>query len=836
MTAEGKITPDSPPQTNTFPGKKKAFLTVFFFGLMLLSPWPAIKALAGMAFLLSLRIRALSRPRGMGLLAFVFCLAYIFSPYGLVATSSGDMLLVRFLGRTPALLLINAALFALALFWAWLAAGEVPASTHPQQKRAPLASLYPLLLALLLSAVNFFPLRGEVPIQGDEGWHIWRARILRDIISPAFRGSNLAITLGIILLGVVFWFAAKRLPLPIKAGVVCALGIAASFLPGFLNMPHRDFVLARYPFISVWLHQAGLMWDSTVFREGVYRLIPMLAVFAIGWFTMWALQKNGIQAAALGFGLAFVLTPNLYYHSTILYLELPALALLLVALYHLDTLLKEDFRSVRCSPGWYALLAAGFFKETMVFFIAGIIGLRLGHRMVSQAKAGRLNGKGVWEEIAAAFCIALPLFVYAVFRSLFIQVRGYSPSLGNLVDWGLYVTAGKALAVQFGAVLILALGGLIVGILNRRSRIVLPLLALFLIHVFFHFLDRKAYMGLARFNLFLFAPLAVLAFEFIAWLKRKKPLLLPVTVVLCLALNLSLSPLSLSGDKKPGWGVPAESNVREYTFPYGQMIDWLKSNRPNWPVLFACSFARHLTLEWYFEKAGYQPGSLIVAPSTQYMGPGFRHPRIFLPEYLAIRTPPKAATTAELHHTMQLARQSGYPLVLYHRREGTTDINPEERKIARYSAVKATANSYLSLVLYQTQSLPKRFFPYRAAVNWLKARQYDQPVLIGGTFGKTRLKWYFNQADYRPRRRAFSLQSLGSYQEELKAAIAQARSIGFPLVLFHRIGTGGEIPEGERLVDGYEAVKIFDNPFHKAGLVVYKSLTPLEKRSSPGRT
>jgi hypothetical protein len=185
---------------------------------------------------------------------------------------------------------------------------------------------------------------------------------------------------------------------------------------------------------------------------------------------------------------------------------------------------------------------------------------------------------------------------------------------------------------------------------------------------------------------------------------------------------------------------------------------------------------------------------------------------------------------------MQLARQSGYPLVLYHRREGTTDISPEERKIARYSAVKATANSYLSLVLYQTQSLPKRFFPYRAAVSWLKARQYDQPILIGGAFGKTRLKWYFNQADYRPRRRAFSLQSLGSYQEELKAAIAQARSIGFPLVLFHRVGTGGEIPEGERLVDGYEAVKVFDNPFHKAGLVVYKSLAPWEKRPSPERT
>jgi hypothetical protein len=375
MTAEGKTAPESDFSARLVTGKWQAFIWVPCFALMLFAPWPAIKILAGMAGLLSLRIASL------------FSLAYLFSPYGLVAASSGDMPLIRSLGRTPVLLLINTALFGLALFWAWLAAGEVPARTHPKQKQSSLASLSPLLLALLVAAFNFFPLRGEVPIQGDEGWHIWRARILRDIISPAFRGSNLAITIGIALLGIVFWRAAKRLPLPFKAGVVCALGMAAGFLPGFLNMPHRDFVLARYPFLSVWLHQAGLVWDSTVFQEGVYRLIPMLAVFAIGWFTMWALQKNGIQAAALGFGLAFVLTPNLYYHSTDLYLELPALALLLVALYHLDTILKEDFRSVRGCPGWYALLAAGFFKETLVFFIAGIIGLRLRCRRASSGFA-----------------------------------------------------------------------------------------------------------------------------------------------------------------------------------------------------------------------------------------------------------------------------------------------------------------------------------------------------------------------------------------------------------------------------------------------------------------
>ncbi len=801
--------------------------------LMLLAPWPVIKALAGMAFLLSLRIRALSRHQGMGLLTFVFCLAYIFSPYGLVVVSSDTMPLVRSLGRAPTFFLINMVLLALALFWAWLAAGEVPVSTLPKQKQRLLVSLSPLLLALMVAAFNFFPLRGEVPIQGDEGWHIWRARILRDIISPAFRGANLAITIGFVLLGVAFWYAAKHLSLPIKAGVVCTLGMAAGFLPGFLNMPHRDFVLVRYPFISVWLHQAGLIWDSTVFREGVYRLMPLLAVFAMAWFAVWALQKNGIQAAALGFGLAFALTPVLYYHATILYLELPALALLLVSLYYLNTLLTADFRSVRGCPGWYALLAAGFFKETLVFFIFGIIGLRLAFRLVPQLKPGRLKLKVILEEAAAVFCMALPLGIYVVFRASFIQARGYHPSLSNLFDWELYVVAAQALFTQFGGILVLAIGGLIVGLWARRARFVLPVLALFLIHVFFHFLDRRVYIGLARFNLFLFAPLAVLAFELIVWLKRKKPMLLPVTVVFCLALNLSLSPLSLSGDKKPGWGVPLPSNAREYTYPYGQMIDWLKSNRPNWPVLFACSITRHLTLDWYFEKAGYRPGSLIVAPSSPYMGLGFHYPRIVFPGYLAIRTPSRSAATAELHHAMKLARQLGYPLVLYHRPEGATDIDPKEQKIARYSAVKAVTNSYLSLVLYQTISLPKWFFPYRAAVEWLKAEQHGQPILIGGTFGRTRLERYFGQAGYRPRRRAFILQTLESYQEELKAAITQARKIGFPLVLFHRIGSEGGIPEGERQVDGYEAVKIFENTFHQTGLVVYKSLDRLETFPSP---
>ncbi len=650
--------------------------------LLLLAPWPVVKVLAGFALLLSLScIVGLSRSNGIVVLGALFALAYLFSPYWLVPATATKNAIGGAIGHSAVRIATACVLFGVGTAWAWLAAGEIPRVTDRNRKDYYLGLVPPAILGLFVLLFNYAPLYNNIPVQGDEIYHVSRLATLRNILQPLFEGANLGWTVAVTALVAGFFVWPPRLAAPIKLLIVCAIGLFVCLVTDFPRGSNLESFLVRYPFVSCWFHQLGPVLMQSQLDEATFRLAPMMATFAIAWFTLWALRKEG-GGTALGVfaGLAFALTPNIHYHSTILYLEMPAVALLTIALYSIESILKDSFESVRRCPGWYALIAVGFLKETVVILVLGVIGLRLLFRSWILLNERRLSTKVILDEAAAVFCMAVPLVLYLFFRMYFSDIRGYEPHFENLGNASLYAVAGRALFAQFGGVLLLVVGGVVICLLLRRFLGVVALLLLFAADFFFHFMDRPEYVGLARFNLFLFAPLAVLALWFMTWLAEKNRTAAVGVGILCLVLNLALSPVAISGEKKPMWASPLSRTAAEFYFPYVEAVDWLKVHRPHWPVLVGGAYYTKGLIYWYFQKASY-------------------HPKV-LSTTLKAKTP----YADGLEATITDARKNGYPLVLFHKMEGGPALTDEEKSVLGYTVVKVFRNRYLAMVLYQTES------------------------------------------------------------------------------------------------------------------------------------
>jgi len=659
---------------------------ILLFAVMVLVPSAAVKIFAGCCLLISLRtFNSITRGNAFTLLMVIFLMAYVFSPYWLVPAAAKNSSLVETLGRLPLMILTICILLLLCISWAWAASGSVLAVRPEKQKQRYRDLLSPVILALVILAFNYAPLHSNIPVQGDEEWHIWRFQVLRSILEPFFKGPNAATTAIVIFLVMVFLLWPKKIQTSVKILIITVVVVFFCLYKGFPNVPRLDYLLIRYPFILSWFHQLGPIWERNQLNEAMFRLTPMLSTFAIGYFLLWAQKRH--QAAALPallFTAAFALTPNLYYHTTILYLELPALVLLTVALYFIEPILMVDYKAVRSCPGWYALLAAGFLKETTLTFIVGIIALRLLVRTGTLLKQKQLNGKAVLYEIAVIFSIATPLATYLFFRMCFGDVRGYKPDFSRLTDLYLLGIAVKSLWSQFGATLILAVAGLLIGFVKSRFTVNIALIFLFVFHFFFHFFDAAAcWVGLARFNLFLFAPLAVAAITFLEWVAAKRQIVTIIAALLCTILNLWLSPVALGGEKDPKWASPVEKSAAEYYFPQEQAVEWLKINRPGWPVLAGGATAKP-RLEWYFMKANYKTEVRILPADPK------------IPSYEALKL------------TLAEAQNIRCPLVLFYRMQPGPTLNEEEKSLMGYKVAGVFKNKFLALVLYQLDTLQNR--------------------------------------------------------------------------------------------------------------------------------
>ena len=663
----------------------KIFTWVISLTLTVFIPWPIVKILAAFGLIIfSCQFNFIYRPYGIILLGGLFALAYLLCPYWLFVSTIKNNIIVQTLGQKYIMLIVVLVLSIVGFLWAYLAAGHIPLHANNNgSKILPQQIVLPTILAMIIFVCNYAAIRNNISVLGDESYHITRVRLLHRFLWEFFGNTHIETIIAIsfvIIVGIFLWLKRFRTQIIFLAISVFALAtyftITVSGMSGIVS--RMDML--RYPFILCWFHNLWPIWSGNACDERLFRVIPLISAFGICWFVWWAITKQHIPPIIAFFSsLAFVLTPNIYYYCTILYLEMPAVALLVIALYFIEPILTEDFKSARCSPGWYALMAVGFIKETLLPIIIGIIVLRLMIRTWIICKAKSLNVAIIVDEMAAAFCIIVPVGMYLLLLFTFGKARDYAFSYANLTNPDLYIVAAKALWKQFGIMLPLALGGLTVCAVRSRFILIFSMAALFLIHFFFHFLDSADLVGLARFNLFFFPILTVPAIIFLGWLGGKSRLTLIAIVVLYLITNAALSPVAITGEKDPAWSSPLNKTTTDYYFPLEDVVKWLQANRPKIPIGIGGAYADSNIL-WYFDKMGYHPPIVqsTVSPDTPYV--------------------------EGLKNTVALMHRANIPLLVWHKMQGCPILTDAESVILDYKAVKVFSNRYLAIILYERQT------------------------------------------------------------------------------------------------------------------------------------
>ncbi len=668
-----------------WPRRLKIFALVTSLALTVFIPWPIVKILAAFGLIIfSRQFNFIYRPYGIILLGSLFALAYILSPYWFFVSTLKNSIIVQTLGPQATMVIAAFGLSVIGAVWAYLSAGDIPLSSSSSNNGKSLwRRIVPVtMLALIVLVCNYPALQNNVPVLGDESYHITRVRFLHSFLWKFFGNTNTETIIAIsfvIIAGIFLWLKRFRTQIIFLAACVTAFGvyfvITVSGTPGVAS--RMDML--RYPLVSCWFQNLWPIWSGNACDERMFRIIPLVSAFGICWFAWWSIRKQNIPPIiAFVSSLAFVLTPNIYYYSTILYLEMPAVTLLLLALYFIEPILTEEFKSARCSPGWYALMAAGFIKETLLPIIIGIIVLRVVVRAEIIYKTKSLNIKTILDEITAAFCIGAPLGVYLLLLSVFGKARDYAFSYSNLTNPDLYIVAAKALWKQFGVMLPLAIGGLMVSLLRRRFIFIFSTAALFLIHFFFHFLDSADLVGLARFNLFFFSILAMPAIIFLGWLGGKSRLTLMAAAALYLITNVVLSPVAITGEKNPAWSSQLNKATTDYYFPLEDVVKWLQANRPKIPIGIGGAYGDSNIL-WYFNKMMYHPPIVqsTISPEVPYL--------------------------EGLKNTIALAHQKGISLLVWHKMQGRPVLTDAESMILDYKAIKVFSNHYLAIILYEKQ-------------------------------------------------------------------------------------------------------------------------------------
>ena len=656
------------------------------FLLMLLTPVAGVKLLLGCASIALFRFaKAPNRAAVSAGLCVLFFFAYLLSPYWLLLSDHESRGLGVLMPETPARLLALLFLAAVGMLWSRIAAGERIRTNEAGDHRfreLPWA----LLLAGVLLLCHWKAFHGVIPIHTDEDYHISRMIAVRDALSRFFSPGNAAVAAvtAVAVLGALF--RPKRIPPLLRISAVPLLLLALSIVlgpPDYLT----DLAdhCARYPLVSAWLHQVGLFWDSNRYQEAFYRMAPMLGTFGVGYAVLRTMRKQQIHplvAVVAGAGVA--LSPGLSFFSTILYLEVPAIGLILITMYYLEELLTLEFDAVKTHPAWVAWITLGFLKETLFAMVSTMILLRLLIRTYLSLKAKMLTMKSLLRDAEAAFCAALPLALYLVFRMLFsAERRQYHFQLKNLWVPELWQAALLSLWEQFGPVLIVAVIGALVGWYRHRRLWVGALFAVFTAHFLFHFCGKPELVGYARFQLFLLGPLAALCMYALAFIGKRHTLWCAAATAGMLVGNLLLNPVDIvSGGKRPGWACRRSPYYSERYYPYREAVTWLKAHGGKTPVVVGSTHPASLGFEWACRTADYRPRVIDVPLSKNKQS----RPNVLMPS---------------LNKTLGYAARRKAPLAMFYRIDDTILLRDDEKSRHGYTALETVSNKYQAIVFYR---------------------------------------------------------------------------------------------------------------------------------------
>lgn len=665
-------------------------LWIFVLILMLLVPPAWLKFLFGCLVIFLLRYSVpIQKNTLSSWLGILFLFAYLLSPYWLlIGDSKNNGLISGFMPETAARFAAFSIVAGLGLLWAQLGSSRYSFNDVSAPRDRPIDFLWPLLLAAAILLFNLKAFYNIIPIHTDEDHHISRMLIVRSAILPFINKTNPFLLFILAGSMATLIFRPKRIPIIYRITavplIVLAVGIFRGLPEWFLKL---ETICARYPLINAWFHQLGLFWNSNMYQEAHYRIVPMLGTFALGYFVYWILRKNQISSVvSLLAGIAFTLVPVVIYYSTTLYLEIPIVVLLVISMYYLEELLTRDFVHVKAHPAWLALIAAGFFKETLFIMFFTILCLRIVTRGWILWKNSQIQIKSILSEFGVVFCIALPLFFYLVCRTQFADnPRPYDFSYKNLFQLHLWTLAGLSILDQYAFLLILAIIGFFGGLKNKRYLWVVGIGLIFVSHFLFHFMGKSYLVGYARFQLFLLGPLAALALYALVMLAKRKMTYCIIAIVIMLIVNILQCPVDLlTGGKKPGWGARARPYYSDRYYPYREAIQWLKESYPKTPILIGSTHPANMGFRWTCQRFNFQPNARFVKIDKN----------LYCDHAVSRKT---------LEHLLAIAQQNKVPLVMFLKTDDCTVIYDDEKTLYGYTAFKIIKNKYQSLVFYRIE-------------------------------------------------------------------------------------------------------------------------------------
>lgn len=545
------------------------------FGLFFFAPWLGVKYVALCVFcgvaVLSAKSAVAQRLVLTGLAVMVYAAAFILTPVFVVNPLAE--LLSRPPGPSVALVMKLGTLIALCVVgvvWALLSF-RISTIGWGRVRGQPIWTLALLPAAL---CVIYYPswIQG-LAYAGDESYHALSIFMNQLLVYNIVRTGW-----GVVALFV--WTVCSPLILKFKGkGRLAAMigwvvfGFIVLALQPFWYSPDlvgQSFILSRVgrfpsaqPWISAFLGCLTLQsWlDMLILPMEIMRLLPMLALAALGLAFMLdhrCSKRNPIAVAA--FALSLLTIPNLLYHGTIVYLELPAVFLAFVCLTDARRLLVTPYPDVCRRWSWWALVFLGFTKETAFpwLLIYACFRSALWIRSVVSEPTSR-NGtllRLLRGEVTALFCVLGPAFLYAGIRFT-LGGRPYGANFGNAVNLGLWLEMASSLIVQTGFVLVVAVIGLALLWKRRRLAPLFLSIAFFIGMAVFLICDDSQYVGLARFNLLLLPPILFWAWEGFNWVMKSSPV---ASLVLCFGVffsNFTLSPVDFRGEREI-WGMSGE--------------------------------------------------------------------------------------------------------------------------------------------------------------------------------------------------------------------------------------------------------------------------------------
>jgi hypothetical protein len=548
------------------------------------------------------------------LLASIFSLAFIVSPYWTIPGSIAGKIMTFILT------------IGVGTVWALVSGENLDLRFHPK-------SWLLLAVALIgLIILNYRSLTIGIPWRGDEDHHIRQVLLLLESTQEWIAPDVFFIG----LMGVAaFLYAAWKRPrwaIPIAGILITSIAIVYIRKNPFQTLG-SDFLL-RYPFVNYWFYALAPKIASLTanpYQEVLYRIIPILSTVGIVWVYIQSLTSAKTPIKLL-LGLFLATIPILFYYSSIFYLELPAVLLMLIVCLNIKSLLEDDFNKIRQNPAWYALILIGFIKETTITFLFCFLICRLVVRFMHKKPGNRLqtppeftsSGKierpilhYLKEELAVVFTTSIALFLYILFRSTLTTIRSFSPSLSSLWNIAVYQAIGQSLIEQFGILCLLFLGGCVLLLLKKEySTVCFFLFTLFFIP-FFHVLDGSAFAGYSRFNLFILPSLLAGSIPLIKYVTEKTKII-TLLIALCVTIvaNLLISPVYPDGSKKPFWGNYLVDTSEHY-YPYREALSWLKETHRDDHILFAGLYYPYL-FDFYIDQLHWAPHYKIVRYQKAY--------------------------------------------------------------------------------------------------------------------------------------------------------------------------------------------------------------------------